>query len=69
MATVTYLLCAFVSTHGLLDLWNQTRLPDSVWRSALIAKQKHVNRLYATLPGGRTWSRTRFPVNRNKTSR
>ncbi|WP_189150286.1 hypothetical protein [Streptomyces lacrimifluminis] len=35
MATATYFLYDFVNTHGLLQTWNPTGLPDSVWRSAV----------------------------------
>ncbi|WP_329271582.1 hypothetical protein [Streptomyces sp. NBC_01451] len=35
MATATYFLHAFVNTHGLLEAWNPTGLPDPVWRSAV----------------------------------
>ncbi|WP_405821573.1 hypothetical protein OG241_36560 [Streptomyces sp. NBC_01390] len=33
MATATYFLYGLVNTHGLLETWNPTELPDSVWRS------------------------------------
>ncbi|MDX2542324.1 hypothetical protein ACOT81_30775 [Streptomyces sp. WI04-05B] len=33
MATATIFLYGLVNTHGLLETWNPTELPDSVWRS------------------------------------
>ncbi|MFF1452185.1 hypothetical protein ACFVYF_29220 [Streptomyces sp. NPDC058274] len=37
MAIGTTSLYAFVNTHGLLETWNPTELPDPVWRSEVYA--------------------------------
>ncbi|MEU6226957.1 hypothetical protein [Streptomyces sp. NPDC047042] len=35
MATATFFLYGLVNTHGLMETWNPTELPDPVWRSAV----------------------------------
>jgi hypothetical protein len=37
MAIGTASLYVFVDTHGLMETWNPTRLPDSVWRTEVYA--------------------------------